>query len=107
MAIELRCVSNILSAFCKLDNSGVIACFALYRQAQVGIRPPHTHQLKDINSPRRHEVHEEKPKKNLRVFVVKCLKLMSIRPEQDYPGGVRGGVSGAFVPFYIKYKSCA
>ena len=30
-----------------------------------------------INSPRRHEEHEEKPKKNLRVlrvFVVKCLK---------------------------------
>jgi len=42
---------------------------------------PHTHQLKDINSPRRHEVHEEKPKKNLRVlrvFVVKCLNLMSM-----------------------------
>jgi len=41
----------------------------------------HTDQLKDMNSPRRHEVHEEKPKKNLRVlrvFVVKCLKLMSM-----------------------------
>jgi hypothetical protein len=42
---------------------------------------PNTHQLKDINSPRRHEVHEEKPKKNLRVlrvFVVKYLNLMSV-----------------------------
>jgi len=28
----------------------------------------YTHQLKDINSPRRHEVHEEKPKQNLRVL---------------------------------------
>jgi len=46
---------------------------------------PHTHQLKDIHSPRRHEVHEvhevheEKQKQNLRalrVFVVKCLNLI-------------------------------
>ncbi len=32
--------------------------------------------LKDINSSRRHE---EKPKKNLRVFVVKCLKVISAK----------------------------
>jgi len=47
----------------------------------------HTHQLKDINSPRRHEVHEEKPKKNLRVFVVKCLKLMSMGWKTLMPPG--------------------
>jgi hypothetical protein len=55
--------------------------------AKVRLNQPHTHQLKDINSPRttgratqeqlpRHEVHEEKPKKNLRVlrvFVVNVL----------------------------------
>ena len=40
------------------------------------------------HSPRRHEVHEEKPKKNLRVlrvFVVKCLKLMSMWHDVLYP----------------------
>ncbi|MEI6333546.1 MAG: hypothetical protein WCS87_03235 [Methylococcaceae bacterium] len=41
----------------------------------------HCYLFFKFNSPRRHEVHEEKPKKNLRVlrvFVVKCLKLMSM-----------------------------
>ena len=33
--VELRCVSNILSVFCKLDNSGVIACFTLYMDFQI------------------------------------------------------------------------
>ena len=53
--------------------------------------------LKDINSPRRHEVHEEKPKQNLRVlrvlrvFVVKCLKLMSMRIS-PYRPNFEGGV---------------
>ncbi len=60
---------------------------------------PHTPQLKDINSPRRHEVHEEKPKKNLRVlrvFVVKCLKLMSI----DFQ------INNFYVDRYHPFKGC-
>jgi len=53
-------------------------------EAWVVLFQPNTHQLKYINSPRRHEVHEEKPKQNLRalrlrVFVVKCLNLLSMR----------------------------
>ena len=45
------------------------------------IQQGHCYLFFKFNSPRRHEVHEEKPKKNLRVlrvFVVKCLKLMSM-----------------------------
>ena len=46
------------------------------------------YQIKDINSPRRHEIHEEKLKQNLRVlrvFVVKCLNLMSMRRRIAHP----------------------
>ena len=45
------------------------------------IQQGHCYLFFKFNSPRRHEVHEEKPKKNLRVlrvFVVKCPKLMSM-----------------------------